>query len=156
MLHPPAGHIGEEVELNERRLSRGQPTCGRPTCRQRRGAAAEALVADHLGRCGWQVIGRNLRVGRDEIDLLAVDPGPPSVVVVIEVRSLQATSFGTPEERVDRRKVGRLYRAAAALRAGGEIDGARLPRLSWRVDLVVVDRRDGPPRLRHMRAIEPP
>jgi putative endonuclease len=128
----------------------------RPTCRQRRGAAAEALVADHLGRRGWQVLGSNLRVGRDEIDLLAVDPGPPSAIVVVEVRSLQATAFGTPEERVDRRKVGRLYRAAAALRAMGQVGDKRLPRLPWRVDLIVVDGRAGAAQVRHLRAIEPP
>lgn len=127
-----------------------------PTCRQRRGTWAEALVADHLGHRGWRVVGRNLRVARDEIDVLAVDPGPPPTLVVVEVRGLHSTSFGAPEERVDRRKVGRLYRAAAALRTIGEVDGSRLPQFPWRVDLVVVDARDGSLQLRHLRALEPP
>jgi putative endonuclease len=128
----------------------------RPTCRQRRGAWAEALVVDHLGGRGWQVVSRNVRVGRDEVDVLATDPGPPPTLVVVEVRGLHSRLFGTPEERVDRHKVARLYRAAAALRATGEVDGRRLPALPWRVDLVVVDARDGVPQLRHIRAIEPP
>ncbi|HUG48338.1 MAG TPA: YraN family protein [Candidatus Limnocylindria bacterium] len=129
----------------------------RTTQRQRRGAWAEDIAAAHLGSLGWRVMGRNLRVGRDEIDLLALEPGPPPALVVVEVRGLHSKLFGAPEERVDRAKVGRLYRAAAALRSAGCLPGGeRLPALSWRVDLVLVDAREGPPRLRHMRAIEPP
>jgi putative endonuclease len=125
--------------------------------RQLRGRWAEEETAKRLAGLGWTVIGRNVRVGRSEIDLVAVEPGPPPVIVVVEVRGLHSGLFGAPEERVDRRKVERLYRAAASLRAMGEIDGRRLPALRWRVDLVVVDAReqDGP-RLRHLRAIEPP
>ena len=101
---------------------------------------------------GWSVVARNLRVGRDEIDLLCLDPGPPAELVVVEVRSLRSAAFGAPEERVDGRKVGRLYRAAAAL--GSHLD-RRMGGLPRRVDLVVVDRRSGPVDLRHMRRLVP-
>jgi Holliday junction resolvase-like predicted endonuclease len=101
---------------------------------------AERLVADRLGRAGWEVIGRSLRVGRDEIDILAVDPGPPRSLVFVEVRSATDTRFGLPEERVDRRKVRHLYRAAAAARTAGLLPGgAQVLRLPWRVDLVAVE-----------------
>jgi putative endonuclease len=125
------------------------------TGRQRRGASAEAEAAAHLEHAGWRVIERNLRLGRDEIDILAVDPGPPQTLVVVEVRSLRTSAFGAPEERVDRRKVGRLYRALVGLSAALETDGdvTRLPR---RVDLIVVDRRSSPTQIRHLRALEPP
>jgi putative endonuclease len=130
----------------------------RQTERQRRGHSAEQLVADRLATGGWQVIGANLRVGRDEVDLLALEPGTPPTVVVVEVRSLRASAFGVPEERVDSGKVRRLYRAAAALRGERRVTpgGVRLADLPWRVDLIVVDGRDGTPRLRHLRALEPP
>jgi len=125
------------------------------TPRQKRGAEGELVAAAHLTALGWRVIARNLRVGRDEIDILAVDNGPPRTLVVVEVRSLSTAAFGHPEERVDRSKVGRLYRALAGLTASLESDDefARLPR---RVDLVVVDRRSGRAEIRHMRALEPP
>ena len=46
---------------------------GGPADRRRgRGAAAARLVG-----LGWTILAANLRIGRDEIDLLAVEPGPP-------------------------------------------------------------------------------
>jgi putative endonuclease len=127
------------------------------TARQRRGAAGEDLAAEYLVELGWTVVSRNLKVGRDEIDLLGIDPGPPPALVVVEVRSLRTSAFGAPEERVDRRKVARLYRALGAIRSVGRLpDGSKVPRLAWRVDLVVIDGRSGRAEVRHLRAIEPP
>ncbi len=125
------------------------------TARQRSGAAGEEIVAIYLAGIGWSVLARNVKVGRDEIDLLCLDPAPPQTLVSVEVRSLRTSAFGAPEERVDRRKVGRLYRSLAALATEGTLDpvARRLPR---RVDLVVVDRRFGRVELRHLRALEPP
>jgi putative endonuclease len=129
----------------------------RPTERQRRGASAEALVADHLRGAGWRIVAGNIRLGGVEIDLLAIDPEPPTALVMIEVRSLRTASFGTPEERVDRAKVVRLYRALAALRTEQRLaDGTAVPDLPTRVDLIVVDRRPGRHQMRHLRSLEPP
>lgn len=109
----------------------------------------------HLEELGWRVMARNVRLGRDEIDAIAVDPGPPRTLVVVEVRSVRTSAFGAPEERVDRAKVGRLYRAVAALGDALETDDRDrvLPR---RVDLVIVDRRAWPTQIRHLRSLEPP
>jgi putative endonuclease len=125
------------------------------TRRQIRGASAEAEAVVHLEQAGWRIVVRNLKVGRDEIDILAIDPGPPRTLVVVEVRSLRTSAFGAPEERVDRVKVGRLYRALAGLSASLETD-ADVTRLPRRVDLIVVDRRSWPTQTRHLRALEPP
>ncbi len=130
--------------------------------RRRSGERGEALAARYVQSLGWTVLATRLRVGRDEIDLLAIEPGSPPSLVVVEVRTRSSSRFGTAEESVDRRKVGRLYRAAAGLRALGSLpDGRPLPRLVWRVDLVAVD--DAPalgagaggPTVRHLRALEP-
>jgi putative endonuclease len=125
------------------------------TQRQERGAAGEEVAAAYLAALGWRVVARNVKVGRDEIDIVAVDPAPPSALVVVEVRSLRTAVFGYPEERVDRLKVGRLYRALAGLGSALESDTG-LGRLPRRVDLVVVDRRSGRTEIRHLRALEPP
>lgn len=130
--------------------------------RRASGERGEALAARHLEALGWTVLARRVRVGRDEIDLVAVEPGPPSALVIVEVRTRAGGRFGSPEESVDRRKVARLYRAAAALRAIGTLPGGTpIPALPWRVDLVAVD--DAPaigpgaggPAFRHVRALEP-
>ena len=133
------------------------------TPRQRHGDTGESVAARHLTQLGWRVLARQVRVGRDEVDLLAVDPGPPATVVVVEVRSRSTDRFGPPEASVDHRKVLRCYRALAALRRAATLpDGTRLPRLPWRVDLVAVDLEPtgGPglagPRVRHLRGVLPP
>ena len=46
------------------------------TGRQLRGATAEQQAADYLEGSGWRVVARNLKVGRDEVDVVAIDPGP--------------------------------------------------------------------------------
>ena len=117
---------------------------------QRAGDAAEALVAARLERCGWSVLGRNVRAGRNELDLVAIDPGPPRTLVVIEVRWRSRRDFGLPEETVDHRKRTRLHQAAFTLLERGE-----LPRgIPVRFDLVVVEPGigAGEPRIRHHRA----
>ena len=110
------------------------------TAAQRLGAAAEDLVAEQLIAAGWRVLGRNVRVGRAEVDLIAIDPGPPATIVVIEVRWRARRDFGLPEETVDHRKVARIRRAAFALRELGAVpDGTPLPPLPLRMDLVAVE-----------------
>jgi Holliday junction resolvase-like predicted endonuclease len=108
------------------------------------------------------VLATGVRVGRDEIDIVALEPADAPALVFVEVRSHTTARFGPPEESVDRRKVGRLYRAALALRRLGRLpDGAPVPRVAWRVDLILVDVRPalaadvGGPVLRHIRAIRP-
>lgn len=124
------------------------------------GATAEAAAAAHLHDLGWTVLGRNLRIGRVEIDLLARDPSPASVLVVVEVRARSRPGFGAPVETVDARKVKRLYRAAWALRRGGHpaVDPADIAGARWRVDLLTLRRsRDGTWSVeQHLRGLHPP
>ncbi len=133
---------------------------GRTTA-QRAGDAAECLVAAHLVGLGWTILGRNVRVGRQEIDLVAFDPGPPRWVVLVEVRWRARRDFGLGEETFDRRKQGHLRAALVGLAEARKLpDGRPLPTASFRVDLVVVEpsrgagARRGPtdrPRIRHHR-----
>ena len=115
------------------------------------------LVAEHLEAAGWTVLARNVHVGRHELDLVAVDPGPPAALVVVEVRWRLSRDFGLPEETVDHRKRTRVRSAAYGLLDRGTFaDGEPLPRLPLRFDLdrrgAGRRRRPGPPRIRHHRA----
>lgn len=97
---------------------------------------------------------RNVKVERDEIDLVAVDPGPPIELVCVEVRSARSSQFGAPEERVDKRKVANLYRAARAFIKSDVAGQLEFGRMAVRVDLVVVDLRAARPQIRHLRRLE--
>jgi putative endonuclease len=116
---------------------------------QRSGDAAESQVAERLIAAGWTILARNVHVGRFELDLLAIDPGPPPALVAIEVRWRTARDFGLPEETVDHRKRSRVRSAAYGLLERGSLpDGSPLPHLPLRFDLVVVEPGR---RLRHHR-----
>lgn len=116
---------------------------------QHHGDAAEQLVADRLTAGGWAILGRNVHVGRYELDLIAVDPGPPRTLVAVEVRWRSDRAFGLPEETVDARKRIRVRAAAYGLLERGTLpDGSPLPHLPLRFDLVVVEPGD---RIRHHR-----
>jgi len=136
-------------------MDRGEPTTTR-TPAQRAGDAAEDAVAAALATSGWRILGRRVRVGRLELDIVAVDPGPPPALAIVEVRWRRSRAFGLPEETADRRKLGRLRRAAAGLVSRGTLpDGSLLPGLPLRLDLVAVEPAATPGRLRlrHHRGI---
>ena len=121
----------------------------RRTAQRRTGDAAEQVVVDGLTAAGWTILARAIRVGRNELDIVAVDPGPPRTLVVVEVRWRSRRDFGLAEETVDGRKRARLHRAAFTLRDIGQLpDGTRLPSLPLRFDLLVVEPGG---RLRHHR-----
>ncbi|MFL5679637.1 MAG: YraN family protein [Chloroflexota bacterium] len=122
---------------------------------QRAGDAAEALVAARLAAAGWTVLGRNVRVGRGELDLVAVDPGPPRELVVVEVRWRSGREFGLGEETVGWRKRRTLRDAGYGLLDRQSMPGGEaVPRLGLRFDLVIVEpgtSAGAPPRVRHHR-----
>jgi len=125
------------------------------TTAQMAGDAAETRVLDRLIEAGWSVLARNVHVGRHELDLVAVDPGPPAALVVVEVRWRSSRGFGLAEETVDHRKRTRVRQAAYGLLDRGTLpDGGAIPRLPLRFDLVVIEPGDrgGEPRIRHHRA----
>jgi putative endonuclease len=125
------------------------------TLAQQAGDAAETLVSARLLEAGWTVLARNVHVGRHELDLVAVDPGPPRALVIVEVRWRASRGFGIGEETVDYRKRSRLRLAAYGLLDRGSLpDGTALPHWPMRFDLVVVEpgERRGQAQIRHHRA----
>ncbi len=77
------------------------------------GRIGEDIAAAFLERRGAVVVDRNVRVGRDEIDLLVSVDGRR---VAIEVKTAQHEQ-DRPEENFDRSKEQRVRRAAGAVGA---------------------------------------
>ena len=127
------------------------------TAAQRTGDVGEQLVSARLEAGGWTILARNLRLGRQELDIVAIDPGPPASLVVVEVRRRERRDFGLPEETLDHRKRAALRRAVGTLLDAGRLpDGRPLPVLPLRIDLVAIDRAgDGRLSIRHHRGIRP-
>jgi len=127
------------------------------TLAQRAGDAAEDHVAARLSARGWRILGRRVRAGRSELDLVAVDPGPPRTLVIVEVRWRRRRDFGLPEETVDHRKLAHLRAGVGRLLEAGRLpDGTVLPDLPIRLDLVVLEPPSppgGPAQVRHHRGI---
>jgi putative endonuclease len=117
---------------------------------QVRGDNAESAVAARLAGAGWAILARNVRFGRGELDIVAVDPGPPAELVVVEVRWRARREYGLAEETLDHRKRAHLRATIGRLRESGRVGEQRLPPIPLRVDLVVVE----PGRFRHHRHVE--
>src|SRR5664279_4827607 len=113
---------------------------GERTDRQQAGDAAETLVAELLAGRGWQILARNVHFGRSELDIVAIDPGPATRLVVVEVRWRRSREFGLAEETFDYRKRAHLKAGIARLLERGQLpDGQVLPRLPISLDLAVVE-----------------
>jgi len=72
-------------------------------------AAWEERAARFLEGKGYQVIARNSRQRRGEIDIIADDKG---TIVFVEVKARRSREFGGPEYAINRTKRRRLVRAA--------------------------------------------
>jgi putative endonuclease len=78
------------------------------------GRLAESLASVAMRLRGFRVVGRNVRVGGREVDLLA---RRGSLLVVCEVKARRGDRFGTPAEAVGPHKQRRLREAAEMLMA---------------------------------------
>ena len=121
---------------------------GMEDARRLLGTHGEDRVAAHLERLGWQLLARNWRCRRGEIDLIARDPD--GVVAVIEVKSRSGLGFGTPLEAVTPAKVRRLRGLAGEWLASQDGPVGRV-----RLDAVgVLVYPDGTVSFDHVRGIE--
>jgi putative endonuclease len=94
------------------------------------GERGEAEAVRFLERHGYRIVGRNIRIGRGEIDLIAYDR---EVLVFIEVKARRNTRYGGASFAVDTRKQRQLSYLAA-----GYMARRRLQDCPCRFDLVLI------------------
>jgi putative endonuclease len=73
------------------------------------GADGEKVAAEYLIEKGYEIMERNYRYGRAEVDLI-VKKG--KWLVFVEVKTRSNHNFGFPEEFVDREKEENIFMAA--------------------------------------------
>ena len=85
------------------------------------GKRGEALAACWLAMQGFQILFKNWRHGRGEIDIIARKQG---VIHIVEVKTGCTTTFGYPEERINRRKWKTMFRVSDEFLSGwrGEVE----------------------------------
>jgi putative endonuclease len=114
-----------------------------PRSARERATRGEELAAEQLRRAGLEILDRNWRAGRYEIDIVAREG---SVIAFVEVKA-RSDGPQAPLEALDRRKRARVRRAAEAwIRAHPGVGR------EFRFDAVGVGvGRDGRARLEHVR-----
>jgi len=74
------------------------------------GRSGESLAADYFLKKGYEILHRNWRHKRLEVDIIASRNG---ILHFIEVKTRTSTRFGHPEENVDAKKIRSLIDASA-------------------------------------------
>jgi putative endonuclease len=93
------------------------------------GMKGEDKATRYLERLGWRIIDRNARVGRGELDIVAMDG---KELVVVEVRTRKIGHLAPAETTVGPQKLRRIIRAARMYVANIAFSGA------WRIDVVAI------------------
>ncbi len=112
-----------------------------------RGDAAEEVVATWLESQGIQIVARNLRLGKYEIDIVAREE---RLVLVIEVRTRSARSWTSAFSSISPSKRARVRRAGSRLWDRRYRNDSTVDRL--RYDAVSVTYEHGIAKIEYIRA----
>lgn len=99
--------------------------------RRKLGAWGEEQAAKHLQAQGYEILERNWRCRRGEIDLIAQ---AGEVLVFVEVKTRRGRDFGTPEEAITPSKSKRLLELGQRYLLQHDLEEQE-----WRIDLVAVE-----------------
>lgn len=112
------------------------------------GAYGERVAAAALMESGMEILDRNWRCPRGELDIVAHDPATGEVVFV-EVKTRRSTRYGHPAEAVAGAKLRRLRQLAALW-----LREHRPAAAGVRIDVVAVRPRPaGAAHVEHLRAV---
>jgi putative endonuclease len=122
----------------------------------RTGRWGEEQAEKFLKKAGLKILGRRVRVGRDELDLIArqqsshkASPGRgDDTLVFVEVKTRTGEDFGRPAAAVNRAKRRKLSRAAIRFLKKRKL---RPPYIRFDVVEVIGAPDDGKPEIRHIQ-----
>jgi len=121
-----------------------------PFGRGKAGALAENIAAEYLKLVGMEILARNFRFKRKEIDIVA---GSGRAIVFVEVKMRKNAYFGSPSLAVDEKKLSDI-----AFAARGFLGRLRRTCEEVRFDIVSIHFEEGQRRmvLEHFTGLEPP
>jgi len=96
------------------------------------GDEGEEIAVELLKEKGYEIIERNYRYGKGEIDIIAKDP-ETNFTVFIEVKSRKNLEFGDPVYAVTKNKIKQIKRMAELYLYDKEID-----EIDCRFDVITV------------------
>ena len=103
-----------------------------PTSTATVGQKGEQIAYDFLVANGYKMYKRNVRIGHDEIDIIAYDPSDKCLVFTeVKTRS-NASNFFNPMLNIDTKKRRAMFRAARLFNAYHDYNGA------YRLDVISV------------------
>ena len=108
--------------------------------KRQKGRAGEDLAATFLEQKGYQIIARNYRFDRGEIDLIAMDG---KELVFIEVKTRHTGAYGSPEESITPFKEAQLKKVAE-----GYLFQHQIEEQACRFDVVAFTFENGKPQIR--------
>lgn len=97
----------------------------------RTGKIGEDMAADFLKRSGYKIIERNFRCNIGEIDIIAIDK---DVLVFVEVRTKNSSSFCSPQQTITLSKQKKLQKLSLFFLSNKKIENR-----DCRFDVVAID-----------------
>lgn len=110
------------------------------------GNLGENLALKHLLNKGFRFIERNFRSKFGEIDLICQDG---DTLVFVEVKTRFGTSFGTPEEAINPKKINSLIKTSEYFKL---LNPSLTEKV--RIDVVAIDLQPGTKELLNIRHLE--
>ena len=83
------------------------------------GRKGEQIAQDYLVNKGYKILETNFRVGRNEVDILALHN---NYLVAVEVKTRTSSFFGKPEEFVSSSQIVNIQKVLNAYVGDNEID----------------------------------
>jgi putative endonuclease len=110
------------------------------TDKMQKGREAENMAAEFLKAQGYEIVQRNWRYRRSEIDLIV---RKEKWLVFVEVKMRSSDAFGYPEEFVDYTKAKNIVYGAEQYTYENNYNG------NVRYDVVAISMHNGEPAIRH-------
>ena len=107
------------------------------------GRRGESQAAEYLLSNNYEILDRNYRFARGEIDIIAAKDG---VLVFVEVKTAGSRLFGAPETWVTEAKQKQI-----GLVAGHFLQSRAIEDQDCRFDVIAIEMRDGGSELRHIQ-----